>query len=234
MQGIVRFARPAAAALARRAPGSALQHAAPSMARGLPARAFSTAAASKVLKTLEAEISHEKDQYEQPKEVKDFLAKTDFKLKDEDGDVNMTLEKEVGGKLVQIEWQLTSPFDPAGEMEGVEEEMMPEGTDFCVTIQNKSSGDGISFYCSTNSGEEHRYMIGNVKSFANAEEKDSVSSYNGPEFEDMDERLQGALDEYLAEMGMNSEVCDFMDAMATDKEQREYIRWLQTASKVMS
>merc|ERR1719327_2516373 len=108
-----------------------------------------------------------------------------------------------------------------------------EATDLMVTVENKS-GAGLIFYCCTQSGEDHRYIIGNVKTFAAAEEKDSVSSYNGPEFEDLDDKLQEAFDEYLAEIGMNTEVCDFIDAMALDKEQREYVRWLNTAKKFLS
>jgi len=85
------------------------------------------------------------------------------------------------------------------------------------------------FYCSTQPGEDHRYVIGNARTFANADERDSASAYNGPEFEDLDDKLQETFDEYLAEVGMSVEVCDFVDAMALDKEQREYIRWLKTA-----
>ena len=36
------------------------------------------------------------------------------------GDVNMHLEREIAGKLVKVEWQLTSPFDPSADMEGEE------------------------------------------------------------------------------------------------------------------
>ena len=43
-------------------------------------------------------------------------------------------------------------------------------------------------------------VIGNVKSFASAEELKSMSSYNGPEFEDVDEKLQESFDELLAEV----------------------------------
>jgi len=184
---------------------------------------------------LESEIKHEEEQYEQSKEIKSFLKKTDFKLIDTDGDVNMILEKEIGEKVVRIEWQLTSPFDPNGDEEGGEaEDTVEEATDFCVTIENKNTHAGISFFCSTQTGEDHRYVIGNVKSFANAEEKDSVSGYNGPEFEDIDEKLQEAFDEYLAEVGMNNEVCDFIDGSALDKEQREYIRWLKNSKAFLS
>merc|ERR1719437_17935 len=144
----------------------------------------------------------------------------------------MMLEQEATDFSVTIEWQLTSPFDPMGEMEG-EEGMEQEATDFSVTIESKSKGSGLSFYCSTQTGEDHRYVIGNVKAFADAETRDSVSGYNGPEFEDVDDKLQEALDEYLAEAGMSNEVCDFIDASALDKEQREYLRWLKITKEFM-
>merc|ERR1711972_596119 len=115
-----------------------------------------------------------------------------------------------------------------GDIEG-EESLDQEATEFSVTVESKSNGSGVTFYCSTQTGEDHRYVIGNLKCFANAEEKDGVSSYSGPEFEDLDDKLQEAMDEYLAEVGMNNEVCDFIDASALDKEQREYIRWLKTS-----
>merc|ERR1712048_461186 len=102
-----------------------------------------------------------------------------------------------------------------------------ESTALWVTVESKSSGKGLTFNCSTQPGEDHRYVIGNVKAFANAEEKESITSYNGPEFEDLDDKLQEAFDEYLAELGVSTEVCDFVDAMAVDKEQREYVRWLK-------
>merc|ERR1719410_1783491 len=194
-------------------------------------KAFSSAAASKVVKTLTAEIKHEDEQYEQAKEIKGFLKKTDFKLADVEGDVNLALERALGDKVVRIEWQLSSPFHPEEDMEG--EMQGDEATDFCVTIEGKTSGAGVTFYCSTQTGEDHRYVIGNVKAFSSTEERDSASSYNGPDFEDVDDKLQEAFDEYLAEVGMNNDVCDFIDATAQDKEQREYIRWLKIAKKFM-
>merc|ERR1711920_681149 len=117
--------------------------------------------------------------------------------------------------------------------EGMEGDMQPdEATDFCVTVEGKS-GAGVTFYCSTQTGEDHRYVIGNVKAFSSTEERDSASSYNGPDFEDVDDKLQEAFDEYLAEVGMNNDVCDFIDATAQDKEQREYVRWLKITKKFL-
>jgi len=183
---------------------------------------------------LQAESTHEDEQYEQPKEIKAFLKESAFKFTDEEGDVNMVLEKTMGDKVARIEWQLASPYAPDADMEGGEEDQGDqEATDFVVTVEDEKSA-GLSFYCSTQGGEDHRYVIGAVKQYSCAEEKESVSSYNGPDFEDIDDKLQEAFDEYLAEVGMNNEVCDFIDAMALDKEQREYIRWLKLTQKFLS
>jgi len=180
---------------------------------------------------LTSELKHEEEQYEQPKELKSFLKDSEFKFVDEDGDVNMMLERDMGNKVARIEWQLTSPYEP--EMEGEEEGGQQEATDFVVTVEDKEGSTGISFYCSTLGGEDHRYIIGHVKNYSSAEEKESVTTYNGPDFEDIDDKLQESMDEYLAEVGMNNEVCDFIDAMALDKEQREYIRWLSNVKKFL-
>eukprot|EP00930_Biecheleria_cincta_P105205 TRINITY_DN977_c0_g1_i3.p1 TRINITY_DN977_c0_g1~~TRINITY_DN977_c0_g1_i3.p1 ORF type:complete len:230 (-),score=66.41 TRINITY_DN977_c0_g1_i3:42-731(-) len=202
-------------------PGAAL------VARPASVRTFS-AAASKVSKVLESELKHEESQYEKPKEVQTFLKNSPFKLVEAEGDVNMVLERQMGEKTVRIEFQLTSPM--LAEEEG--EEADHESTELSISVDSKD-GAGITFYCSTQAGEDHRYVIGNVKTYASAEEKDSIVSYNGPDFEDLDEKLQESLDEYLAEVGMSTEVCDFVDAMASDKEQREYVRWLKLTKKFM-
>eukprot|EP00930_Biecheleria_cincta_P105207 TRINITY_DN977_c0_g2_i1.p1 TRINITY_DN977_c0_g2~~TRINITY_DN977_c0_g2_i1.p1 ORF type:complete len:230 (-),score=70.29 TRINITY_DN977_c0_g2_i1:47-736(-) len=202
-------------------PGAAL------VARPAGVRTFS-AAASKVSKVLESELKHEESQYEKSKEVQNFLKNSPFKFIDTEGDVNMALERTLGDKTVRVEFQLSSPM--LGEEEEGEADM--ESTELSISVESKD-GAGMTFFCSTQAGEDHRYVIGSVKTFASAAEKESMTSYNGPEFEDLDDKLQEALDEYLAELGMSSEVCDFVDAMASDKEQREYVRWLKYTKKFM-
>lgn len=177
---------------------------------------------------MESELKHEEGQYEKPKELQNFLKNSPFKFVETEGDVNMALERELGEKTVRVEFQLSSPMFSEGEEEGEAE----ESTELSISVEGKD-GAGMTFFCSTQTGEDHRYVIGNVKTYASAEEKDSITSYNGPDFEDLDEKLQESLDEYLAELGMSSEVCDFVDATASDKEQREYTRWLKLTKQFM-
>jgi len=191
-------------------------------------RFFSSKPAS-LLKCLAAEVNHEKASYEKPPVVKKFLEQSGWTLEEKDGDVNMSLTRKAGDRKVTVDFQLTSPV--ANEDDN--EEMAQELTDFSITIETPE-GAGVTLYCSTTSGQEdHRYLIGNVRVFTSASEKENPAGYNGPEFEDLDEGMQEGIDEWLSSLGVSEELCDFIDAAAIDKEQREYMRWLSVFQKVV-
>jgi len=230
---------------ATRAVGSILSRSSAKIISSTSYRAFSAAssAAAKVEKGLASELQFEKENYKKS----DALEKlpTDWKFTDTPGDVNLKLEKDLGaGKKCVIEWQLVSPYDP--EMDGMD----PEGkegedsaaapsvdeTDFTVTFSQSVEGaeeKGFTLYCNTQAGEGHRFVCGNVKCYDSVKERDSPSAYSGPDFEDLEETLQGSLDEYLAEIGVSDEIYDFIDAAAMDKELREYMRWLENLQTFM-
>lgn len=46
-------------------------------------------------------------------------------------------------------------------------------------------------------------------------------------YSELDDKLQGAFQEYLEERGVNEELGRFIIDFAEDKEQREYMNWLQ-------
>ena len=198
-------------------------------------RFITGAAVSKLRNIVKSEHQMEKEQYEQIESIKKFMKDyPQWKLTETDGDVSLKMSKSMADKEVILEWQLVSPFgsdfdgaNEEGANEGQEEEMPAESTDFTITIQDKAGERGLIYYCQTTAGEGHRYMIGNVRSFASAAERDAPTAYNGPDFEDLDETLQESFDEFLSEAGITDEVCNFVDASAMDKEQREYMRWLK-------
>lgn len=203
-------------------------------------RTFSAAspAVQKLNKKIVEELQYEKDNYETPKD----LAKLpkEWKLTDTPGDVNIKLEKVLdNGRNVRIEWQLVSPFDPELEgfgAEGQENEETPEPqeeTNFEITIESKDGEKGMTYFCNTQQGEGHRFIVGNVKTWTATAERDNVGAYNGPDFEDLDDKLQEAMDEFLGEVGVTDEVFDFIDASAVDKEHREYMRWLENLNTFM-
>ncbi|GIX62213.1 mitochondrial acidic protein MAM33, putative [Babesia caballi] len=191
-------------------------------------RAFS-AESAKLLQLVQGEIQHENSNYEAPATIKTFLEKSDWKFIEKDGDINMSLEKTVEGKKVTVDFQLVSPFETEGDGE-----TNAEMTDFSVTVE-KSDGQGITFYCSTlQNDDKFRYMICNVRFFSDEAARNSVSTYNGPDFEDLDDSLQATLDEWLGSLGIDGELCDFIDSCSIDKEQREYIFWLKGLEKFLA
>jgi len=168
---------------------------------------------------------------------------------DTPGEVNLALKKTVAGKEVKLEWQLANALDD----EPLEEEYDPENpdaepptnapaTDFTITLTNVEGEGGISLYCNTygpmadeaEDGDDAPatpapFAIGAVKVWQTAAERDSPVSYNGPEYEDFPATLQASLNEFIiGEVGVTESVISFIDATAVDKEQREYMRWLET------
>ncbi|XP_026192647.1 uncharacterized protein At2g39795, mitochondrial [Cyclospora cayetanensis] len=185
-------------------------------------RAFSssTAAAESLAGVIQKEIAHEKSQYEADSQLKSFLESNKWQLEDKENDVLVTLTKEVDGRKVIVEF---SCIQPSG---GDEEETIPEASDFTVSVQNPQ-GSGLLFYCSTtNEDEAARFCIGQVRYFSDASSKDSLAEYPGPYFEDLDDSFQQGLDSWLSALGIDGELCDFIDRFAADKENREYIAWL--------
>ncbi|CEM05651.1 unnamed protein product [Vitrella brassicaformis CCMP3155] len=218
------------------------------IARRAAYRCFSVAA--NLTKALRQEIQHEKTSYEQPDLIKNFLKSSEWKFQEPESNVNMVLSKKANGYDITVEFQLASPYAPdwdelqasqpsqEGGKEGQQGESEPPMaaavTDFTITIEKGGKGEGMTFYCSTYAGkQDYRFLIGNIRFFSNEEEKMSPTSYNGPSFDDLDDRLQEAFDQWLASLGISEEVCDFIDAVAVDKEQREYLRWLEGFGKVL-
>lgn len=199
-------------------------------------RGFS-AAASKLQKGLETELQFEKENYAKPENLANLPK--DWKLVETPGDVNMKIEKDLPNeKVCRIEWQLVSPFDPDMEdFEGAEGQEQPpepmEETDFQITVEKKDGTTGLTYFCNTQQGTEHRFIVGNVKTWTSLAEKENPAGYNGPDFEDLEDKLQEAMDEYLGEIGITDAIYDYIDASAVDKEHREYMRWLENLNGFM-
>lgn len=177
-------------------------------------------AAESLSSTIQKEIAHEKGQYEADKQLQSYLEAHKWQLEDKQNDMLVVMSKEVDGRKVTVEF---SCIQPSG---GDEEESIPEASDFTVSVQNPN-GSGLLFYCSTTSEDESaRFCIGQVRYYADQAGKDSLAEYPGPYFEDLDDAFQQGLDSWLAALGIDGDLCDFIDRFAADKENREYINWL--------
>ena len=56
----------------------------------------------------------------------------------------------------------------------------------------------------------------------------SLCEYNGPDFTTLDERIQTSMTEYLEGYGVNEHLAAFVECMSLDKDQRLYMRWLNS------
>jgi hypothetical protein len=53
------------------------------------------------------------------------------------------------------------------------------------------------------------------------------SAYTGPVYEELDEAVQAALGEFLGARGVGPELGAYLLRAVHDKEQREYMHWLE-------
>jgi len=59
----------------------------------------------KLSKALESEIKYENENYTQLEDIETFLNDSGFKFKEQDGGIKMTLTKEVGDKIVEVNFE---------------------------------------------------------------------------------------------------------------------------------
>jgi complement component 1 Q subcomponent-binding protein len=78
--------------------------------------------------------------------------------------------------------------------------------------------------------EEVSYFSKPDLAHAQTAEKDWArqSLYAGPPFENLDEDLQTFLERYLEERGINAELANMIPDYIQVKEQKEYVRWLES------
>ncbi|GFH12248.1 uncharacterized protein HaLaN_07893 [Haematococcus lacustris] len=60
------------------------------------------------------------------------------------------------------------------------------------------------------------------------------SAYTGPVFEELDEALQGHFREFLAERGISIDLGEYLRHLVYDKEQREYMAWLNRVAEFVA
>eukprot|EP01068_Selenidium_serpulae_P004308 Selendium_serpulae@DN3504_c0_g1_i10.p1 len=194
-------------------------------------------AKNELLGALNSEARHEEQAYERPKAIYEVLEKTDWKPNMIPGDINMSLMRNAGGMNVTVDFQLSPPLQDDEVSDDSNGSGSPgrEGdmTNFMVTATNVS-GAGVRFYCSTIKGDsKYRFLIANIKAFADKNDKDSETAYNGPDFQDLDDAMQHTIDAWVADLGVNNELCEIIEGLATDKEQQEYMKWINDFIKAL-
>lgn len=114
---------------------------------------------------------------------------------------------------------------------------MQDYCDFLVYVV-KPNGKAIAYDCSSFDSEiqvNGVTLVDDVEAHKQSNRYDRISnSYNGPDFNTLDERLQTSLVEYLKAVGVNEEVAAFIEHVSLDKEQRLYMKWLKDVQKFLA
>jgi complement component 1 Q subcomponent-binding protein len=239
---LARFTRPFVRQVARLEAPSLFRT---SLHRGFatgPTSAETEKAERKLVKILTKEIEYEEDNYQEDQSVKQYLQSHKWVLQEKEDSNLLVLKKVSGNSVVQVYFTASAPSfeeneenDEEGQKKEANAEEEGEGDqpnilDFNIYIsQGKKT---MALECSSVGGEievnscnivddinVHRSML----PFGTA----ATESYKGPDFGQLDESLQESIFNLLRSHGITPELADLIEHMATDKEQRLYMRWLK-------
>ncbi|XP_062006238.1 uncharacterized protein At2g39795, mitochondrial-like [Rosa rugosa] len=191
------------------------------------ATATKPAADERVVGALESEIkvAEEDIQNYQVGEVADGFP---FEIVDNAGEQTIMLRREFDGEIIKVAVDIpnvssTEDNDDEEEKEK-EEENEDTGIPMVVSI-SKGNGQELEFGLTAFSDEIC------VDSLSMRQPEDSEGSkriaYEGPNFSDLDESFQKALQKYLEVRGIKSSTTKFLQEYMRNKDFREYLMWLK-------
>ncbi|KIZ03538.1 hypothetical protein MNEG_4420 [Monoraphidium neglectum] len=174
---------------------------------------------------IKRELQHEQTTYEQPEP----LAKgppAPFTVSGAPGDGTVTLKRDYKGETISVDAAVNlqegvpQEFEEGEEDEGDEGELGSEVT-FNVTVTKGESS--LVFECVS----DGTYLDVRHVSHEPAGAPESETAYTGPAYDELPVPLQEAFGSYLEERGINEDLGEYLRHAVYDKEQREYIGWLE-------
>ncbi|KAK9802588.1 hypothetical protein WJX73_008556 [Symbiochloris irregularis] len=208
------------------------------LSRHSAARSFVTtrAAAQNILvSVLQDEAAFEQDDYAKP----EALSKTPkpWKIVDTPGTCVIALTSKYQGENIRVEVDVDeqendeeiSEEAEEGQEPDAEEEQVDEVEDISVLFRvHVTKGDqALVFDCQSDGS----YLTVLHAALEPADAEQDEQSYDGPVFSDLDEKLQAAFTVYLGERGVTEELGAYLVTLSEDKEQREYMHWLDNVTK---
>ncbi|GEQ69014.1 hypothetical protein JCM33374_g2684 [Metschnikowia sp. JCM 33374] len=203
----------------------------------------------KVAVVVDNELTPEHEQY---------LAESGFEISESKFDSNVELRKTLpSGEEVRVFFDIDEVSDielsasEFGAEEGVEEkEQFDEELDqyestfanVKVFVSKPESNDGLFFNLMLQNSEEElfvdyfNYKPDAAKFLAQIKDQGTFlasTEYQGPQFSNLDESLQLAMENYLEEKGINEQLADFIFAYSEVKEEASYRDLLANVSKFL-
>lgn len=199
----------------------------------------SFSAKDNLLNCFKQELEYEEKEYKpiSAEEKKLFFNQSGFEFIESQTSARMELKKKVNGFDVSVCYHARSPM-PEEENEGKEEEGPANMVDFQILINKSGSQGGFlvdavvmdsqlninTVHVSEDLKDYHnRYLTGRV----------DPDVYQGPDFSTLDDSLQHAFMDFLADLGINEECASFIEISSLDKDQQLYMNWLKSAKNIL-
>lgn len=189
-------------------------------------RRFASSAAT-LAEILRDERDGEQENVEKPPELDDLLARL--------GARGATVAAAPGKGRVAIDLGNSTVvnFDcrDVGDLSDVEPAQTGGGYEpiEVEVVVGPAAGDRLVFECVA--GEA--VHVDAVSYFRAGDDDDDGSVYDGPKFDELDDRVQTAFYAYLEDAGVDAELCATVTAYAAHKEAVEYAGWLENVAALV-
>lgn len=200
-------------------------------------RMYSTApetASQELAKCLESEIKHEEETFD-AEEIQSVLEGFPFQMEHKIGDREVRFTRTMGDEKIVINFMIDEHTQEEEDMEAFREEGMDELDQeepmlvipFSVVISKPSKpelGAMVFSMTSDDTGIEPQ-LIWHSTDAADIEST-LPTCYPGPKLTDLDQKLEDSLIGYLKTRGIDNSLGEIINDVYQDKEQREYVNWL--------
>lgn len=232
------FARSVVKSLAKRVVTMAAKPSMPVL-RNLPAACYSTGAIRMSEKPALGDLLRRESEYEgtnteadsEYEDVKKLIEKS-FKVHQEPGKGEVRLTRTHGAETIEVFFHVQDVEDDIDfeeEEEGEQEAEQSVGVNFRVDITKGDKKLAIAAV-----GGQELDVRGIRFLPANVERTKEEIYYGGPDFADLEEDVQESFLDYLEERKIDGDLAFFVLAHSREKEQKEYIHWLDTFESFVS
>ncbi|KAL5550274.1 hypothetical protein UlMin_000450 [Ulmus minor] len=192
----------------------------------VPFLRFSTEAAKrsaddKLIRVLESEIECA---VEDQNDVEEMPERFPFEIKDNPGERTVLLTRQYEDETIKVEVDMPHVSVDDEDEEDADKQSTEESSIPLVVSITKGNGLHLEFGVTAFPDE---ISIDSL-SLKQPEDSEEQLPYEGPEFSDLDENLQKALQKFLEVRGINASTTNFLHEYMMSKDSKEYLNWLKS------
>nr|VDD09670.1 unnamed protein product [Brassica oleracea] len=153
-----------------------------------------------------------------------------FKIEDNPGHRTVTLTREYNGEQIRVEISMPGSMDEhedgMDDNEDGDEKANETNIPLVVTV-TKKSGLSLEFSCTAFPDAIVIDGLSVSHSDKSSSEEEEQMTYDGPDFQELDENMCRSFHKFLEARGIKPSVTDFMHEYMMKKDSREYLLWLK-------